>query len=647
MAIHRKIFAGLLATASLLAISASPGASAANLPGLADLVGKVSAPKGLGQLTVHAFNTDKSVEYMVYVIDGAYRAVDLIPGHYEITVRGAVGQLNQDLPVPAPTKMEVAAGAHMKADFTLAADTKVPETYFGGMPYPNAKIEPYDVVYPKGPGRDILERTCFGCHTAQLYPYNVVRTYPGGRPAHDHDGWDITIQRMAHGVAFYTAGKASNFDGDKLLPPADQKILVDYLAKYFGPDSAPRAVKQEDQPVLDKAALAKAEIIAYRFLNKPGENRFTHTLDFDPNTGHVFAMDRGAPAIVEVNPATGDRIDHKALFGGEYLQVDVDGTVWYGGLLHLDPKTELTDDYRFAPNKTIGVSTMAIDRNGDMWLSELGAGAIAKYDRKADSIVWWDVPFLRSRPYGLTLDHDDKVWFAEYHNSGIASFDPKTQQFRNYQVTTSEPTNIRRLDVDKNGYMWTATWGHAGLGTASIKEGGSAWRIDPKTGKSEGHLMGISYSNPYDADIDENNNVWIATDNHLVMYNQKTATMTRYPLITRSDVPKLSITRDGAIWFSPRNGGQSGGYGGAAAVLYPDKDHIPTLLAWYSADSERNHRASYKGPTVKVTGVKKLSPPEMQNPGAYQAMLASQGLKASDVQDSAATRVMKSGAAVE
>ena len=642
---HSRILARLAVTASLIALSQSPTASAQAQPGMADLTGKVSAEKALGQLTVYAFNTDKSVGYLVYVVDGRYRAVDLFPGHYEVSLRGTVGQLNQDLPEKM-VKMEITGSQHAMADLAMPAGTKVPETYFGGMPYPNAKIEPYDVVYPKGAGRDIMERTCFGCHTAQIYPYNVVRTYPGGRPAHDLDGWNITVQRMAHGVAFYTAGKASNFDGDKLLPAADQKILVEYLAKYFGPDSPPRAVKQEDEPVLDKAALAKAEIIEYRFLNKPGESRFTHTIDFDPKTGHIFAMDRGAPAVVEVNPATGERIDHKALFGGEYLQVDVDGTVWYGGLLHLDPKTELTDDYRFAPNKPIGVSTMAIDRNGDMWLSELGSGAIAKYDRKTDMVSWWDVPFLRSRPYGLTLDHDDKVWFAEYHNSAIASFDPNTHQFRNYPITKEEPTNIRRLNADKDNFMWSPTWGHAGVGTSSIKAGGSLYRIDPKTGQSIGHLLGISYSNPYDADVDDNNNVWVATDNHLVMYNQKTGGMTRYPLMTRTDVPKMSITRDGAVWFSPRNAGQSGGHGGAAAVLYPDKDHIPTLLAWYSTNSERNHRASYTGPTVKVTGVKKLSPPEMQNPGAYNAMLASKGLKPSDVQDTA-TRVMKSGAAAE
>jgi streptogramin lyase len=350
---------------------------------------------------------------------------------------------------------------------------------------------------------------------------------------------------------------------------------------------------------------------------------------------------------VEVDPRTGERTDHKALFGGEYLQVDVDGTVWYGGLIHLDPKTELQDTYRLDGDKPIPVSSMAIDSNGDMWLSELGLGAIAKHDRKTDKISWWDVPILRSRPYGLTLDRNDKVWFAGYHNSAIASFDPKTQRFRNYPVLPRQPSNIRRTNADSHNMMWVPIWGHVGQGRDGILGGGSLYRVDPATGKAVGYKMGIDYSNPYDADVDDRDNVWVATDNHIVMFDQKTSRFTRYPTPERTDIPKLSITRQGAIWFSPRNAGQSGGYGGAAAVLYPDKDNIRTLAAYYSDASERNHRMRYKGPTVKVSGVTRYSPAPMQNPGAYAAMLAKLGLKPTAAENGGQTRVLKSGAAVE
>ena len=637
MAVAKQIVRICLGAGLALAVFGLAKADA--LPGTGELSGKVTAAKTLGQLTVYALNTDKNVGFMVYVVDGSYRAVDLLPGHYEVSLRGTPGQLNMDLPVKT-VQLTIEAKQHATANFALA-ETTPPPTYIGGMTYPDAKIEAFDAIYPAGPGRDVMERTCFGCHTIQLYPYNVARTYASGRPAHDKDGWAITVERMAHGNAFAAPGKASNFD-PALLPGKDEQTVVDYLAQNFGADSVPRAVRQETQPKLDTAALAKAEFVEYRFPDKPDQIRATHTIDFDPTNGHIFDMDRGGSIIVEVNPETGDRIDHIGQGGGEYLQVDVDGTVWYGGLNHLDPKTGLFDKYRLTGGKVLPVSSMVFDSNGDLWLSELASGGLAKWDRKTDTVSWWDVPLLRSRPYGITLDHNDKVWFAQYHNSGIASFDPKTQEFRSYQLTKDAPTNIRRTNADSKNFMWAATWGHP-----HPEDGGSLFRLNPDTGQVAEHKLGIAFSNPYDSDVDDNDNVWVATDNHIAMFNQKTEKFTLYPVPERTDLPKLSITREGAIWFSPRNAGGSGEYGGAASVLYPDKDKIKTFLAYYSENSERNRRARYKGPTVKITGVTKFSPAAPQNPGAYEAMLATKNLTPVKSDADGSPRTLKGGASAE
>ena len=124
----------------------------------------------------------------------------MFPGNYEVTLRGTVGQLNWSL-AQQTIKLQIKAGATATADFSVK-DTSVAPTYVGGMTYPDAKIESYDTIYPKGRGRELLENICFGCHTVQLYPYNAVRTYPAGRAAHDKAGWAITIDRMAKGVAF-------------------------------------------------------------------------------------------------------------------------------------------------------------------------------------------------------------------------------------------------------------------------------------------------------------------------------------------------------------------------------------------------------------------------------------------------------------
>ena len=88
-------------------------------------------------------------------------------------------------------------------------------------------------------------------------------------------------------------------------------------------------------------------------------------------------------------------------------------------------------------------------------------------------------------------------------------------------------------------------------------------------------------------------------------------------------MPKLTIARDSAIWFTPRNAGHSGGYGGSASVLYPDKDNIRTLAAEYADISTENLLKYYKGPPgPKVTGgVEKISLCGAQNAGDFVAMM--------------------------
>ena len=32
------------------------------------------------------------------------------------------------------------------------------------------------------------------------------------------------------------------------------------------------------------------------------------------------------------------------------------------------------------------------------------------------------VPVIASRPYGIIVDNQDKIWWADYHNGGVSRF---------------------------------------------------------------------------------------------------------------------------------------------------------------------------------------------------------------------------------
>ena len=106
--------------------------------------------------------------------------------------------------------------------------------------------------------------------------------------------------------------------------------------------------------------------------------------------------------------------------------------------------------------------------------------------------------------------------------------------------------------------------------------------VEPESGDVTEYRMNIPFANPYDVAPDHNDDIWIATDNYLVRFDQDTETFTNYPLTARTDVPRLSVTAEGAVWHALRNAGHSAGYGGTAVAFYPDKDGITTYAARYA-----------------------------------------------------------------
>jgi streptogramin lyase len=81
---------------------------------------------------------------------------------------------------------------------------------------------------------------------------------------------------------------------------------------------------------------------------------------------------------------------------------------------------------------------------------------------------------------------------------------------------------------------------------------------------------------------DPDGNIWSAdvggSAASLWKFNVRDATFTLYPKPQKTaDTPKIQITKDGAIWYSPRGSVDEPAFG----VLYPDMDKITTLGAYY------------------------------------------------------------------
>jgi hypothetical protein len=133
----------------------------------------------------------------------------------------------------------------------------------------------------------------------------------------------------------------------------DRRELLAYLIKHFGPESGRRAVRSDKEVQLDEAKLGKAQYIEYYLpsdtSNRPvgatgqpqgeiatNQNCIAYTLQLDAQ-GNAWLVDRGNP----------------------------------NRLVRLDPRTGEQKDF-ILPDPRAGVHEIVIDRQGMIWVPELG-----------------------------------------------------------------------------------------------------------------------------------------------------------------------------------------------------------------------------------------------------------------------------------
>ena len=540
------------------------GAQDAMIAGTAAVSGVVEAPRPFKAAQVHFMNVDKNVLFMVYTSGGRYRAVNLFPGRYEVTV--------QKSGFAAETKsLTLAAGARETLNFSLREATvqAVQQGQFGFNPrVAGAKLVSYDEMYPAGPGRALVEKTCVYCHGKNFLP---SRQYHETQWTHFVD---LMLSPTSPRGAMIAPGT---------LSAGDRETVIAYLAKHYGPGNVKRALKIDAEFPLDETALGKAMYVEYylpldKQIDAANKQRRTQEPHFDP-AGNVWYTDRSIPnRIGRVDPRTGEfkdfmMPDPKADPHG--LTVDKAGHVFWAETVgfhlgRLDPRTGSMIRY---PMDSTGRSqgarghTPVTDSKDNVWFTVIGGDMLGKWDRKTEKSTVWKVPTQGAAPYGISLDKDENVWFAEFRRGKIARFDPKTEQFTEYPALT-QPTTIRRLGVDSTGMVW-----YGGFST------GKLGKLDPRTGKIVEYDVPMPFSEPYDVWPDRDDRIWISDGGQggaLIAFDPKTEKFTYFPTPQLTDQPKLAITRDGAVWYTPRSSSKA-----AAGVLYPDVGTMKECGAYY------------------------------------------------------------------
>jgi streptogramin lyase len=139
-----------------------------------------------------------------------------------------------------------------------------------------------------------------------------------------------------------------------------------------------------------------------------------------------------------------------------------------GNIVKIDAKTKKETVY-LTPTPNSTPRRGRVDHEGRLWFAEYRGNAIGMLDPKEGVIKEWKVPSPWSAPYDAVYGRDNSAWTGSMLNDRVSRLDVKTGEYIEYQLP--RPTNIRRVFVDDRtspGTLWIGS-----------NHGGSMVKVEP------------------------------------------------------------------------------------------------------------------------------------------------------------------------
>jgi virginiamycin B lyase len=194
-----------------------------------------------------------------------------------------------------------------------------------------------------------------------------------------------------------------------------------------------------------------------------GEARDPHTMVFD-GKGNIWFTSQGSNRVGRLNMAT-EKVDLITPFespSNPYgIVIDSKGTIWVallrvGMVAKIDPQTMAVTRFKEGAD-TSRSRRLDVLADGTIWFGDEARGMLGRLNPATGEVKEWPVPGgPEARPYALTKDDQDRIWFTETGtNKRLVGFDPKTEKyFANIEVSGT----IRHMHFDKKTrMMWFGT----------------------------------------------------------------------------------------------------------------------------------------------------------------------------------------------
>jgi streptogramin lyase/putative copper export protein/methionine-rich copper-binding protein CopC len=189
---------------------------------------------------------------------------------------------------------------------------------------------------------------------------------------------------------------------------------------------------------------------------------------------------------------------------------------------------------------------IAVDRNGTVWFAESGSGNLASYQPSTGTFTEVTLPQSGSRPFYVAIDNNSEVWTTETQYNQIVMFNPTTSTFKQYPIPTSGAVP-GGITTDLNGNVWF---------TEELTD--KIGRLNPVTGNITEFQIPTQNAIPIQIAVDARGYIWFTESKagKLGMINPEDNAITEFQPHNRTLLGPTGITvaPDGSVWFTEHAG---------------------------------------------------------------------------------------------
>lgn len=203
----------------------------------------------------------------------------------------------------------------------------------------------------------------------------------------------------------------------------------------------------------------------------------------------------------------------------------------------------------------------------------------------------WTVPWEQTRPRDPMMDLSGRVWFVGQQGNYVAYLNPKTGEFKRYQI--ADGTHPHNVVVDERGGIWytgnrngrivqlmpetgelktvmmpdsairdphTMIWDRNGVAWFTAQGAGVVGRYERATGKIQTWKTG-DRTRPYGIVIDSKSQPWfdLFGTNKIGTVDPKTMELKEYALPDERARPRrIALTSDDVVWYGDYSRGYLG-----------------------------------------------------------------------------------------